>query len=201
MQENATNSLLLRLPPEIRNKIYEFALPSDKSIVLHGGNELSDKHLRDLRKGYSLSLPQVCRQVYSETAFAVGTRIIQSVDAANALDDKVYANNTFLFRAGVDEAYDWFKSRNYAQLNAIRAFRIQLFLKGSVSRKSAVQSQALKDLVNLQWRKVVYSNGDAELQFGDFRAGGWGIERYRRITQIYDSSIEAEPYLMTRYEG
>jgi hypothetical protein len=89
-QRNATDSPLLRLPPEVRHIIWRFTLggelvqlprycqrgqrgyavryEQDRSISEHG--IISGRHTLRIREMSSaFCLPQVCRQIYSETAF------------------------------------------------------------------------------------------------------------------------------------
>ncbi|KAF1840402.1 uncharacterized protein K460DRAFT_410992 [Cucurbitaria berberidis CBS 394.84] len=107
--DNATNSPLLRLPPEIRAMIWKFALRSTygwidlyynsiKQISRSGtSTRACETELQDL----SISLPRVCRSIYSETA------------------TMIYSENTFAFQAE-HSMKKWLSKRLLAQREAIR---------------------------------------------------------------------------------
>lgn len=130
-QRNANESPLLRLPPEIRNRIWIFAMKVDRVQVwstrcrLHGLNILSArkggaialdahgepilKHKDNfgpiccpLRDLSAFHLPEVCRQVYAETSTLA------------------FSVNTFLLgRRAFSQKYNWNKTLMLAQRDAI----------------------------------------------------------------------------------
>jgi hypothetical protein len=86
IQKNATDSPLLRLPAEIRNTIFRYAVGGNKirirravvyrtskkwrensNLLWHGrADHLDDRRFKD--QGTAFHLPEVCRQIYAETA-------------------------------------------------------------------------------------------------------------------------------------
>jgi hypothetical protein len=102
------NSPLLRLPPEIRNMIFEYAMTMRYNLELYYNrfSELSASgfsnyaHKRQ-RRFLSVRLPEVCRQIYSETATLF------------------YRMNTFSF-ATEQAMRVWLKKRLPAQLEVIQ---------------------------------------------------------------------------------
>ncbi|KAF2833656.1 hypothetical protein CC86DRAFT_461962 [Ophiobolus disseminans] len=64
MAHNQRNSPLLRLPAELRNSIYQYALSSSK-VVVH--LPLGDPLYRGSRLPVSLRFLTTCRQIYHET--------------------------------------------------------------------------------------------------------------------------------------
>ncbi|KAI4673377.1 uncharacterized protein J4E88_008990 [Alternaria novae-zelandiae] len=65
-ERNAAASPLLRLPPELRNSIFAYALYHERFIL---GPPDSCGYVVKSRDKNLLSLLYVCRQIYSETAF------------------------------------------------------------------------------------------------------------------------------------
>ncbi|KAJ4345845.1 beta transducin [Didymosphaeria variabile] len=79
VQHNATKSPLLRLPAEIRSNIFQYATSGTEFVIEpvnqgHGRkvsiDDLSGRNTTDLRR-IGMYLPQVSRQIYSETATLV----------------------------------------------------------------------------------------------------------------------------------
>lgn len=86
IQKNATDSPLLRLPAEIRNTIFRYAVGGNKirierAVVYRTSKKWRENsnslwhgradHLHDRRfkaQGTAFHLPEVCRQIYAETA-------------------------------------------------------------------------------------------------------------------------------------
>jgi hypothetical protein len=76
MKRNAGESPLLQLPPEIRNRIWKFALAGNiiRPTWSDGGKSIVDNFYYNERSGlydplpHRLSLLRVCRQIYQEAA-------------------------------------------------------------------------------------------------------------------------------------
>ncbi|CAG5173409.1 uncharacterized protein ALTATR162_LOCUS7626 [Alternaria atra] len=111
-QRNARNSPLLRLPAEIRNMIFRYAVGGNEIHVQrafvyrtskkwrdnsnsywHGrATHLGDRRLKALAQGTAFHLPEVCRQIYAETAtlsYATNTFILPSSQGR----DQRFSNN------------------------------------------------------------------------------------------------------------
>lgn len=101
---NSKNSPLLRLPTEIRDKIFRYASTAEDGIIC-----INFPHARRrlLSGRETIILPRVCRQIYSESATLC------------------YTENTFeLLRVSGQEVHGWINRRSEAQKRVIR--RIQL---------------------------------------------------------------------------
>jgi hypothetical protein len=116
-KQNAMNSLLLRLPPELRNIIYEYALGGREiSFTLYAtssGNHFDllfyGSHHRNI-----LGLLFACRQMHSETALLP------------------YKLNSFDFRGSRRfELRLFFERRSAEQIRAIRAIKALSIFKNS----------------------------------------------------------------------
>ncbi|KAF2132508.1 hypothetical protein P153DRAFT_308829 [Dothidotthia symphoricarpi CBS 119687] len=115
MHRNITESSLLRLPPELRNRIYEYALGGMNINIDYGYLDwvVIDKlHNYDIYPmdnaiiwNTNYSLFHVCRQVYSETCLLA------------------YKLNTFIVSDDLGLSM-WVHMRKQAQLDAIRTVRV-----------------------------------------------------------------------------
>ncbi|KAF2789250.1 hypothetical protein K505DRAFT_341422 [Melanomma pulvis-pyrius CBS 109.77] len=119
-QKNSTNSPLLRLPAELRNKIYRYAL-GDMRIVI-GSTGKSD---------ITIGLPGTCRQIYAET----GTM--------------VYQLNVFDFVLRIDYLRDWAEHRLRSQLEAVRAIKVNDWYIMYPSKKRVPKHCTLPNLERL----------------------------------------------------
>ncbi|KAF1928500.1 uncharacterized protein M421DRAFT_4971 [Didymella exigua CBS 183.55] len=63
-QRNTTDSLLLQLPAELRNKVYEFVL-EEAFVFLDATYDFDGSEIVSVTRE-SLTLPQVCRQIHHE---------------------------------------------------------------------------------------------------------------------------------------
>ena len=111
-QRNARDSPLLRLPAEIRNMIFRYAVGGNEIHVQrafvyrtskkwrdnsnsywHGrATHLGDRRLKALAQGTAFHFPEVCRQIYAETAtlaYAINTFILPSSQGR----DQRFSNN------------------------------------------------------------------------------------------------------------
>ncbi|KAH7069369.1 hypothetical protein FB567DRAFT_598974 [Paraphoma chrysanthemicola] len=133
MTANATRSPLLRLPGELRNKIYEYAIGSyyyHLDEVTHSKTEKS-RWVKTVGRAYyspkdkmpqptAFHLPEVCRQIYSETATLA------------------YNLNTFILEFDIGGNKDLIKNLLPAQKNAIRSVMPQsIFFERYVAYKDS----------------------------------------------------------------
>ncbi|KAH6638321.1 hypothetical protein C7974DRAFT_411751 [Boeremia exigua] len=117
------NSPLLRLPPEFRNMIFKYTLTSKvrlkmyfNSVRRYSRSGFSTRPPRSAVRQLGMRLPEVCRQIYSETATLV------------------YRKNTFSFAVELGMR-TWLKKRLPAQLEAIE--RLEL-LEGDTKDRDRV---------------------------------------------------------------
>ncbi|KAH7076356.1 hypothetical protein BKA63DRAFT_564750 [Paraphoma chrysanthemicola] len=116
MAANASRSSLLRLPGELRNKIYKFAIGSHYYHIEEVTHSRTEKSwwVKTIGRAYlspkdktpqstAFHLPEVCRQIYSETATLA------------------YALNTFIIDFDTGGNKDLIKNLLPAQKNAIRS--------------------------------------------------------------------------------
>lgn len=94
-KESSTNSPLLRLPAEIREKIYHYALGDMRIPIGSTGKSKT-----------TIGLPRTCRQIYAET----GTM--------------VYQLNVFEFGSDYVNMSNWSDHRPRSQLEAVRAIKV-----------------------------------------------------------------------------
>ncbi|KAJ4372459.1 hypothetical protein N0V83_004233 [Neocucurbitaria cava] len=113
---NATNSPLLSLPAEIREMIWKFAMRSsgpdipidfDDTAHLPKSADKFPAASHETLKELAISLPRVCRQVYSEAA------------------TMLYSENLFSFKHGFVLSA-WLERRILAQREAIRKVALSL---------------------------------------------------------------------------
>jgi hypothetical protein len=121
---NATESPLLRLPPEIRNMIFKFASQPDwsgwigcyfnrRGCISRSGT--STRAYKSETRAFAIHLPQVCRQIYSETATLI------------------YSENCFAFQS--ERAMTkWLSKRLLAQREAIRYMMLPYFVYSRIGR-------------------------------------------------------------------
>ncbi|KAF2001224.1 hypothetical protein P154DRAFT_534077 [Amniculicola lignicola CBS 123094] len=106
---NATDSLLLRLPSELRVEIFTFALTEDKPIRLRSQEQLID-HLPPCAK-VNVSLLRVCRQIYADASHIY------------------YAVNSFDFtnmrHPRLTDFHRWIHCRFPFQLDSIQDIRVE----------------------------------------------------------------------------
>ncbi|CAO2657064.1 Nn.00g058670.m01.CDS01 [Neocucurbitaria sp. VM-36] len=111
--DNALGPPLLRLPPELRNMIWKFALRPTRSncikidvtgydALLHRPRPSWPINRREVLKDFAANLPLVCQQIYSETA------------------TMIYSENTFAFFSE-SHAEIWLSKRLLAQRESIRS--------------------------------------------------------------------------------
>jgi hypothetical protein len=127
VQRSAVPPPLLRLPAELRNLIFEYAMEVNTVSIQRQSNESTSKqwcetststwhgratHLGDRRRkniGIAFHLPEVCRQIYAETV-TLG-----------------YATNTFSLSYSLGDRSKtplWDARRNGAQLSAIKSINV-----------------------------------------------------------------------------
>ncbi|CAE7000757.1 hypothetical protein CFE70_001059 [Pyrenophora teres f. teres 0-1] len=103
-QLNATNSPLLRLPAELRNQIYEYALGGH---IFYFYTECSNEYPHDRFFHNDIALVYVCRQLNAETALLP------------------YALNSFIYRYyGRDSAENFVHQRSLEQLRVMKSIRL-----------------------------------------------------------------------------
>lgn len=113
IHRNATESLLLRLPPELRNRIYSYAigghyieLMGSRDMRLHTEHEFSDAD----NQYHMLGLLRTCRQIYAET------RLIPFTCNVFSCGDTL-------------SAFNWVRAMP-TQMQAIRAWRLSWTVSG-----------------------------------------------------------------------
>ncbi|KAF1949088.1 hypothetical protein CC80DRAFT_581879, partial [Byssothecium circinans] len=102
-QENAINSPLLRLPGEIRNKIFHYAL-CDYKLEIHNKQSLNSPPSYNYIQP-RFQLPRVCRQIHAETAPIVYSRNTFGFDTLQAMDR-------------------WIRNRTSAQLELVTSINV-----------------------------------------------------------------------------
>lgn len=183
---NATQSPLLSLPGELRNKIWEFAMGGNvvnvlmdpdeprvvsntfkKVVIVFRGNAIErpeDIWDDDVKLVSSFHLPEVCRQTYYETV-SLG-----------------YALNTFTF----DESFcidvfgsmtTWAKSLIPAHRNAVIAIELdQSAFASYISYPELKLKEIFPGLKKIYARKDIHSH-DLDFQFAKCSKGsGWNYE-------------------------
>jgi hypothetical protein len=105
----------LRLPSEIRNKIYEAVL-TDVEFEVYAFNSIPYRIPKDTTSKYAVSLPCVCRQLYSDTSLLL------------------YSTPTFTFpRFGVETCKKWVETLSPAQIQAVRTVKCWYYMCSHVS--------------------------------------------------------------------
>jgi hypothetical protein len=146
----------LRLPPEIRNKIWAFAvqvdlvynwqsygprldLPFGFAVARKTGGVIDDNNCQP-RQSSAFHLPEVCRQIYAE----VGTL--------------AYSTNTFLVRFNSAFSMHWVKHLIPAQRDAITSVELGGFMSywpGYADSRKSLRNIGLRNLthcyVSLYW--------------------------------------------------
>ncbi|KAF1959167.1 hypothetical protein CC80DRAFT_545544 [Byssothecium circinans] len=120
---NATHSPLLRLPAELRTRIFQYAMSVPNMIILPIGQRHTYGPVDD--KLPALHLPGVCRQIYSETA------------------TMAYGENCFSFwTSGVLLA--WLSKRTPAQQEAVYTLQVGGWLRFTQAKKAGLEDEVKK---------------------------------------------------------
>jgi hypothetical protein len=136
------NSPLLCLPPEIRNRIWEFALCGNDIRQVNCGRRSNVFLPKPSERLNTFALLRVCRQIYAETALLPFSGNTFSVVACRKMGNPAKAFKKYqcsqithlqveLWDSAVRVSPRWFVSllslKNFAFLPGLRCIKVQLF--------------------------------------------------------------------------
>ncbi|KAF2647647.1 hypothetical protein K491DRAFT_763567 [Lophiostoma macrostomum CBS 122681] len=101
-KRNASESPLLRLPSEVRNRIFAFVYSGEKIMKQKPSDEFAYHRDSDVLAGLPCNLPQICRQLYCETyilPYALPTVIFYYEDTEEI--EEWASNLPFVYREAI----------------------------------------------------------------------------------------------------
>jgi hypothetical protein len=140
--ESNSKSPLLRLPPEIRNRIWEYTVGGKVLDVTHFARRKSHRYIeevttisKDSFPQHSHALLQVCRQIYAETALLPFSKNTFRFEKEQAFEwarqllkfQRNLLENVHVVTHRAQRLYGWTTPRSNKDLHLPQAFPINIF--------------------------------------------------------------------------